>query len=120
MQLRVLQQNANRCPGTGHAEKGPSPPQPASQDAHVLVPRLSRPTSPRKRAASTRFVKLLVITRLLSFVGSSSVIAFTLGSSWKVVARFPGRLRLSTRSRASDTINPGLPTARAALPRVRS
>src|SRR5437016_10998325 len=90
MQLRVLQQNANRCPGTGHAEKGPSPPQPASQDAHVLVPRLSRPTSPRKRAASTRFVKLLVITRLLSFVGSSSVIAFTLGSSWKVVASFPG------------------------------
>ena len=39
---------------------------------------------PKKRAANTRFARLLVIARLLSFVASSSVLAVTSGSSWKV------------------------------------
>ena len=85
-------------------------------------------------------MKLLVITRLRSFVESSRVMTVTRGSFWKVVARLPCWLHVSTTclnsgsflsinasapalsglspDRASETISPGRPTGRASLPCV--
>ena len=66
---------------------------------------------PMKRAASSRFVKLLVMTRLLSCVSAGSVVTCTFSWSRHVLARLPCSLQVTTTCRYSGSVSSSNSTA---------